>query len=235
LWEAAIRSGNHFLACGDELAQAAALPVFDPDTAAPVALPVLRAPGPPGNMVIDGHVGEWPWADKERVVKADVTPGGDVVMSPTGTACAARDGTMLYIATRFEIPRGARLQPAANWGGDGVEVSFRDGTDGGRGPIYVLWGTLDGTFNTTAPRQDASAKQLARLRAGTRFAAATGEKAWTCEWALPLKDMGIDPAKAGTLHGNIGFRSMSDDRWVAWVATGGAFWQVGDAGVFKLE
>jgi hypothetical protein len=239
LWAAATRRGNLFLGCSAVPEQAAAA-TTDP-AEAPAAVVAAAAPRqtrieagwstePPA---VDGAVDEWPWADATRVAVLRYSPQGDELLDPRGRFCAAWDTENLFLAMRFVTPKTVRLKAGLNWAGDGVEVSLRGLSTDGVTPIFVLWGTVDGTFHGSTA-MGTSAEQVRHLEQGARYAARIGADEWTCEWQVPFAALGLTAAPARGFKLNLGLRTLADDTWSAWVATGGRICEVDVAGELHL-
>ena len=234
LWEAAATDGNQFIQCGSELRQAMTLMSAHPSSFTPAKRPTFTAPKLGKPIKIDGKVEEWPWQDTTRVIKLEWSPTGDRITSPTARACAARADTHLYLALRCKVRKAAKLVPSLHWGGDGVEISFRDPKPDTPNCIFMLWSTVDGTFNSTT-QNGATPDQVSILEKHTSFAAQIAAEEWTGEWRIPLGKLGLKPANARPLNFSIGVRSVADDCWVAWTPTGGAIYQVDQAGELRFE
>jgi hypothetical protein len=163
-----------------------------------------------------------------------VGPAGEPLPDPRASAWAAHDANCLYLAMRCTIPAGHAPVAGLNWQGDGVEVSFRCAEPNHSTPIFLLWGTTDGTFNSSSQR-GASTEQTALLEAQTAYAAQVTPGEWACEWRVPLRALGLDPGQIRTLLLNLGYRSLARDVWVAWVPTGGAICDVDSGGQLSLD
>jgi len=232
LWDASSPEGNLTRFCGDELA-AAPLPRIA-EAARPGPRPVLRAPAVAAPIQVDGDLAEWPLDDSTRAVGLRLGPAGETIAGLEGAACAAHDAEHLYLAIRCALPEGYEPVAGKDWDGDGVEVSFRLAEGETRTPIFILWGTVDGSIGTS-PQGGAPPQSIAVLEKSTLHRANVAPGAWTSEWRIPLKELGIDPARHKRLLLNIGYRCQSGDRWIAWVATGGALYEVDAAGDLVLE
>jgi len=181
-------------------------------------------------VTVDGAVDEWPWQDKTRAVALAQTPAGDPMPTPLGSACAARDDANFYLAIRLVLPKGVKPVGGGSWGtGDGVEVSFQDGSPKAAAPIFLVWGDGAGRFES-GPYGGATSQQVDALQKGVTYVARAGEGEWTCEWKVPFAAAGLDPAGTAELRFNIGVHQATSDTWGAWVGTGGALYQVGSAG-----
>ena len=232
VWEAANPDGNQFIACGADLA--AAGPPKIAATAVAPPRPVLRAPRLAGPVDLDGKLDEWPLDEPARVAAIKVGPAGEPIAAPRAFACAAHDGNWLYLAVRCTLPEGYTPAAGLSWQGDGVEVSFRCVEGALRTPIFILWGTTDGTLNST-PQGGATPEQVNTLERTTGYKTWIGPAEWTGEWRIPLRDLGIDPLTARRLLFNIGCRWPGRDLWLAWTPTGGSIYEVDSAGDLTLE
>ena len=237
LWEASSARGNVFIDCGKAPKQAVAPAKRDGLAAVliePAKRPTLTAAKVARPPRVDGEVSEWPWQDAGRVVAIAQTPMGDALGKPAGRACAARDAENLYLAVRISVHAGARLRGGEDFAScDGVEVSFQDPEVKARAPIFVLWGSSDGTMKCL-PNGGASPAQVQRVQAAVMFASRVGQSEWTCEWRIPLAAAGIDPKTAKALLFNIGAHVTAQKLWVGWVGTQSAFFHVGNAGELVL-
>jgi hypothetical protein len=233
LWEAAMREGNAILGCGQDLAQASARPQLSAALQA-AERPKLRAPRLRRAVKVDGKLDEWPMENAARVVTLAVGPQGEPVREPRAFACAGHDAESLYLAVRCTVPPEHKPVAGLSWQGDGIEVSFRCAEPGLSTPIFLLWGTTDGTFNSS-PQKGASPEQVGVLETETTYAAQVGEGEWTCEWRIPLKQLGLDPTKVHTLLFNLGYRCLAGDVWLAWAPTGGAICEVDNGGELSLD
>ena len=239
LWVAAVKRGNLFMNC-----DAAPQPEGRASGQERIIVPVVS--GPPARHEIlarrlttaariDGDLSEWPWKDKSRVVALERSPMGDLISSPKGQACAAHDGSSLYLAMRFELPKGAKLEVAGGFDlGDGIEVSFRNADPKHPTPILLLWGSAGGTHESSTA-MGASPEQAKALRDGTAYAAKKTPTGWACEWRIPFSAMGLRAADVKTLLFNMGLQCTADGSWVAWAPTGGRLCDVSLAGELILK
>ena len=238
LWAASLTEGNLFVHCqnapqahgGSASGQALAPTLIESPQE-----PVLRAPKLRAPAKIDGTVDEWQWQDKARVAVLDRDHEGMPVAGTSGRVCAAHDGTSLYLAMQFTVPKGNKLLPkAAGWGrADGVEVSFRSADPKHPTPIFLLWGTAGGDFEA-GPYGGASAEQVGRLEKATAYAARKTSEGWACEWRIPFAAMGLPPKGVRKLKFNVGAHHPAEECWLAWVATGGPLYLVDQAGDLTL-
>ena len=239
LWEAASVRDNVFIECRSVPKQAGPAPVRDniaPVVAEAIAprQAVLTAPRTAQPPTLDGSVEDWPWQQNARVVAIAQTPAGDSLGTPAGRACAAWDDQHLYLSIRIEIPKRAKLRGGTDFRHcDGVEVSLQAPSAKAATPIFVLWGSTDGSYQALPPG-GATPAQCQALHKAVTYSAVVTPKEWTCEWRIPFAALGMHPAKVERLRFNIGTHLAASDAWVAWVATGGAFYEVGSAGELVL-
>ncbi len=239
LWAAGRAEGNQFVDCQTAPPTGGAASKTPPPTAVtplpPPAKALLRAPAPPTGLAIDGAVEEWPWSDQRRVVALEQSPQGGPSGGPKSFALAACDRDWLYLAIRVVTPPNYRLQPAtAPYGGDGMEVAFQSGTDAVTTPIFMLYGSANGSF-WPHPAGGASAGQMATLEKQGQCATKAGRDQWTAEWRLPLSVLGPQQAQVKRLRFNLGLFHKGVDQWIAWVGTGAEIFRVESAGEIVLE
>ncbi|NCP34383.1 MAG: hypothetical protein AUJ96_25410 [Armatimonadetes bacterium CG2_30_66_41] len=239
LWEAYSATGNEFLECGavpEGAAGAARRDSVAPvvaETAAPTPSVLIAARAIPA-PTLDGSTDEWPWQDNARVVSIAQSPTGQPFVPPAGRLCAAWDAHHLYLAVRLAVPKGAKLRGGADFAAcDGVEVSLRASDAKADSPIFVLWGSTDGSFQAL-PAGGAAPAQCESLQKAAHYAARVTPSEWTCEWQLPFAILGVDPKKTSSLQFNLGTHQSASGAWVAWRATAGAFYEVEGAGELVL-
>jgi len=234
LWKSCITSGNVFIGCGKEIETGATGSQSAPGAFFGGTRLVMHAPKPAGKITVDGKLDEWPLNDKARVGILKWSPTGEPVASPQAVACAACDGRDLYLAVRISVGEKAKLVAGLGWQGDGIEVSFREAGGKKPAPTFMLWGTVDGRFNSTT-QEGASPAQVKLLEDSVSYAARVEKDGWACEWRIPLSKLGIDPGKVKTLQFNLGVRRTTPSCWIAWVPTGGRICDVASAGELRLE
>ena len=193
--------------------------------APPPAPPALAAPPVAKAPAIDGAVDEWPWQEEARVVAIARTPDGQAAPA-AARACAARDAEFLYLAVRVVVAPGSTLRGGTDFRtSDGVEFSLR--ASGTGSAAHVLWGSCDGAW-LPLPAGGTTPEQRAAMQQAVRYATRAAKEEWTCEWQVPLRDLAADPD--GGIPANIGLHVAASDAWLAWVATGGPFYDVQSAG-----
>ena len=130
--------------------------------------------------------------------------------------------------------KGEELKAGLNWGGDGMELSFRSVGKKAPGPIYVLWATIDGTFNGSTA-MGASPSDTERVEKASSYAARVKEREWTCEWRIPFAAMGLRSAPTDGFKLNVGLLRALGGSWTVWIPTGGRICEVDMAGEILLE
>ncbi len=238
LWGRAVKRGNVFIGCPGAPTQAGGR-----DESSRIEATLVEPPKKPGFIAprlaapvrIDGDVSEWPWNDKTRVVEMNRDPGGAPVASPQGWACAAYDDEALYLAMRFRLPRGAKIEAAPGFdAGDGVEVSFQHPGPKHATPILLLWGSAGGTHESSTA-MGASPRQADALAKATTYAAKRTSDGWSCEWRIPFAAMGLKASDVKALLFNIGMQCTANAAWIAWTPTGGRLCDVAAAGALVLK
>jgi len=238
LWDGTMKSGNVFISCGglpDSASAGSAEQKIAAVLIAPPKEPEFNAPRLKAPVKVDGDVSEWPWEDKARVAVLRRGPAGSPVPSPRGYACATHDDDSLYLAMRFGLPKGAKLQTEGGFDrGDGIEVSFQNASPKHPTPIFLLWGSAGGAHEGSTA-MGASAEQAEALRKATVYAARKTDTGWSCEWRIPFSAMGLEADNVGTLLFNLGLQCTANGSWIAWAPTGGRVCDVANAGKLHLR
>jgi len=188
---------------------------------------------PAGRIVVDGDIteAEWGRACLDAPLVLAETPSAEPVSAPPSYAYVARKGGALYVAMRHEVgdTAGLSAQPP-DWGrSDGAEVCFQAICNGKATGIFVLQGFPSGE-KAGGTDEGVDAEGSKRLVGASKYAARTGRKEWTCEWAIPLDAAGIDAGKVEVLRFNVGAFKNAAKEWMAWKGTRGPNWRVADAG-----
>lgn len=222
LLRSAVVQGNLFIECASapsnhrqSTRKELSLPVF-----APAKKPVWRAPLLTPPVILDGDVTKWPWKDPKRIIRMERELDGCPVESWRGMACAGRDAGDLILAARFSVPDGTRLQRGIDWcKGDGVAIAFRNADLKRRSPVFLFWGSYDGTFRI-GPYGDLSDGQRRSVERSLVYRTRSRKDGWDCEVRIPLSapELELSPVKA--LHLNISMLNMAEGPWVTWVPTG---------------
>jgi hypothetical protein len=229
VWAATLKEGN--LVAGqagwEELGTGDGLVRTLPPSAGPVSLlsctRLAQAPA------IDGQLADWSWNAADAVASLNRTHEGGPSQGFTGRARAGYDSEALYLALDIVLPKGEAIAPQ-----DGIEWSFQSNDERQPTPIFVLWGSADGSLNSLTA-MGASADQATKLREATRYALATSATGWTCEWRVPWGALGVTAATPPAAWAmNIGVRSSVHDCWLVWAPTGGRICNVQDAGELRL-
>lgn len=194
-----------------------------------VAQPLPAAP------VIDGGLDEWPVSAPARALVLAESYDATPTAAPPSQAWVGYDAEALYIAMRHPVGRATALVPSAHtWGrDDGVEIAFQDAFARTPAPILTLYGFPDGHFSS-ADYGGASPEAIARLEKGVTYRTRLGPGEWACEWRIPFAACGFTPASAPSLLFNLGVRKTAPDAWVIWRGTGGATYQVANAGLLAF-
>jgi len=238
LWSESLAGDNLFVGCGGapETGQAKLQQNVEvvPLTVAPRQAAKASAGAVPAKLEVDGDVSEWPWDDEARVMTLAQSPEGGPGGGTPALACVARGPRTLYLA--IKVPMAAGATPSiqtGGWGGDGVEVSFRNADPDTGGPIFVQWGSAGGSFESS-PAGGATPERVAAMQRAIVYAAKADEGQWSCEWVIPLSAIAAEPDKLKALMFNIGVRHEKANRWLAWVGTGAEIFRVDSAGTLEL-
>jgi hypothetical protein len=187
--------------------------------------------------VVDGGLDEWPVSEAARTLTLKESFDATPTAAPPSQAWVGYDGEAFYLAMRHPVGKAALLPSSHTWGrDDGVEVAFQDAYAKAPAPILTLYGFPDGQF-TSEDYGGAPPDTIARLEKGVTYKAKVGPGEWTCEWRIPFAACGFTPATAPALRFNLGVRKTAPEAWVIWRGTGGATYQVANAGllVFPAE
>ena len=223
-WEAAIKGGNvlgnRAVAGGVNVRTYAAQRRESP------VLKAARRASPPA---IDGKVGDWAWTKDAPISPLTQTHEGIPSKDFTARALAVYDEQALYLVLDIQLPEGEALDPQ-----DAVEWSLQSTDDKQPTPVYILWCKAGGDFESLTA-MGADAKEAARLKAETGYAAAKSEKGWACEWRVAWTALGVSPTNPPRVWlMNIGVRSVPNRTWLAWAPTGGRICNVANAGELRL-
>lgn len=138
-------------------------------------------------------------------------------VKPPAQAQFGHDGTTLFVNVEAPLPEKRSL--GDGWAGnEAVELSFK-GADGPNADTYVLRGFTSGNTSVFKIVGNGSEQPAEALAAGTVCRAKVGDKAWTCEWAIPLKALGV--AAGDRLWGNVTVRRTATNHFIMWLATHG--------------
>ncbi|MBT7162462.1 MAG: hypothetical protein HN904_06755, partial [Victivallales bacterium] len=154
---------------------------------------------------------------------------------PSSQAWASHDGKDLHVAIRNRVTPSKRLRTKPVWGeNDAVELAFRNPAVKGAS-ILLLRGYPAGQFacSTEAGAPFEVTQDVERAVSYSARVVAAGE--WTAEWKIPLRALGIDPAKHQRILFNLSARKTAGLQWLMWRGTGGHTWDVDKAGVLELQ
>ncbi len=211
------------------------------DAMPPVATPgrrnwpatAARLAKPP---VLDGEIGsaEWPHA----LLGLDRDPGRWSASGAPVFVQLAYDDQCLYVAVNAINFDASKVREGTTWGtDDGVEISIAGKTPDGKPATFVLRGFPNGTVQSVtdagAPAADAQ-----RLRDEVRFAAKRFGKTrggWRCEWAIPLKALGLKLQPGLTVPSNLAVYRSEDGVVRCWEGTLAETWRLDQAGTLKLQ
>jgi hypothetical protein len=185
---------------------------------------------------IDGKLTDWPVSDPKPTVQLTESYDGTPSAGPASQAWLGYDDQALYIAIRNPVENAGKLLPSNHmWGpSDGVEIAWQDGIAAKPGPILTLYSFPDGHFESR-DYGGATPATITRLEKQVTYAAVVEDDQWCGEWRIPFAACDLTPSTAPILLFNIGVRKTEPDSWVVWRGTGGANYQVGQAGMLVLD
>jgi hypothetical protein len=213
-----------------------------PEISSDARAPILPAPGQTQTIVpartfeavtVDGILDEKTWKDAAVHVMKKGPDKDDIAGQPCRLQ-AAYDNACLYISLTVPVKDAKRLRRGGQWGADdGAEVCLQVIADNA-GPIYVVHGFANGASEsvTEAGAPDAAAKEFGRA---VKFAARIHENLWTAEWAVPWEALKFKPVPGAKLRFNSGVWRSETREWIQWAGTGGATWQVEQAGLLEFQ
>ena len=207
------------------------------------SLPVHKAVRVTGTLVIDGKtsVAEWTpgdatghapdihesielgWNDKQ---KKATRPSHAMIQT---------DADNLYVQFHNEINPQQRVTGGHVWGkDDAVEIAIAE-AEPRNGPVLVLRGFTDGTWETTDESGTPESVRKRILAGGVRYAAAVSDGLWTAEWKIPFQALGLEPAAENPrLLFNLTVRKVADNEWVMLKNTGGRTWELAGSSILWL-
>lgn len=235
LWKACVSTGNIFVDCASQPAQSTALPGKPPTAPLLVSKPaaaLLTASPLKKPVKVDGEVGEWNWKSP-NVAAVQESAGGGLSGLPKSSLLAAYDKTNLYLAVRVALTSGYKVKPGDGaYSGDGQELSIQNPNAQGAAPVFVFWGSPGGKAVLSALK-GVTDQQAEAVMKRVSYAAKITPTEWTCEWRIPLSDLG-SPKPGQKLMFNLGLRYLTGETWVGWRSTGGALCDVEKAGELLL-
>ena len=189
-------------------------------------------------IVLDGKEseGEWPKTGNgkpaileqgpERTKAAETTPRSEMR--------AAYDDEFLYVLLVNHVRDVKVLSHGKKWGkDDGVEICFKNLAD--NEPIHVIHGLVSGAVEASTVA-GASAEQKKQLEtSGLKLATSVGDTSWTAEFRIPLKAIGIVPAKDKKLQFNAAIHHAIENTSYFWTGTFGQNWKLEDAGELAFK
>ncbi len=144
------------------------------------------------------------------------------------------DNTHLYLLVNVVAMFSKQRRTGAKWGHDeGVELTIEQKI-GDESHLHVLRGFTDGSLRpaeipgVTSPNSPAFTRNI-------RYAADMTDKLWRSEWAVPLKDLGIDPSKKSTIAFNLTIYRSEDDVYAQFAGTLGETWDLTRGGRVNID
>ena len=207
-------------------------------------LPIFKAMGVTGRIVVDGTVDPMEWTPGDATGRApeihataelDRTAQRAEAKRPSQAMLQTDDAT-LYVFFRNPLDPAVGVTGGHRWGkDDAVEIAIAELTGDDLGPIVVLRGYADGHWESS-PEAGAPPAAVERAREGVRYAAQVkGKTIWSCEWAIPFAALGIDPTTRNPrLAFNLSVRKPAGDEWITWSKAGGSTWNVRESGLLWL-
>jgi hypothetical protein len=180
---------------------------------------------PPAEILAKGT-----WPVPTILITQDVQ-GHDA--KPTSQARVMCFGGVLRIVVENDVPAGSNLKNNA-WGGDAIEIALLRAKPKQGEPIAVLRGYPTGKFEVGTAK-DAAAAPVWRQDSSVAYAAkVVAPTFWRCVWAIPLADLGYDPAKDKLFSFNISVRKAKTNLWQMLWGTNGHSYDAPKAATLQL-
>jgi len=199
-------------------------------------LVVAQIPKATKPITVDGklNAAEWLGLDPAKGLILEQGFSGEKI-TPASQAWMLYDSEALYVAIDNAVNPKFPIRPGNQWGqDDAVEIALANLAASKNSPILVLRGFPSGVF-VSSDEAGAPTAAVKQAEVGVQYKAQVVDgKRWVCEWRVPWKSLGLDPAKVGKLNINLSVRKTADDQWVEWQATNGCTWQVDNAGQIEL-
>jgi hypothetical protein len=153
--------------------------------------------------------------------------------APTSVKLVA-DNTHLYLLVNVVTMFSKQRKTGTQWGQDeGVELTIEQKI-GDESHLHVLRGFTDGSLHpaeipgVTSPHSSDFTRKI-------RYAAEITDKLWRSEWAVPLKDLGIDLSKKSTIAFNLTIYRSEDDVYAQFAGTLGETWDLTRGGRLTID
>ena len=207
-------------------------------------LPIYKAAKVTGKIVIDGKTSAMEWTpgdatgrapDVHQTAELKWTPSKKAATRPSHAMVQTDDGH-LYVQFHNEVDPGKGVTRGHQWGkDDAVEIALAEIGDK-IGPIMVLRGYADGTWETTAESGAPKAVQERIRTGGVQYAAAVVSNGlWTAEWKIPYAALGLAPrTRRPRLAFNLSVRNVGDNEWAMLKSTGGSTWDLARSHILWL-
>ena len=201
----------------------------------PRKTPHIYASPRKAKVTIDGKVGENEWDLRARIPVRESSTGS-VRNDLASWFHVQYDGAFLYVLLINPVsdPKTLRAE-GADWGDDdGAEVCFQNIEGTKHGPVFIIQGFASGAFKSVVV-SGVSEKTARLLGESVKYAAHIDARQWVAEWRIPFAPCAIRAAPKKKLRFNVGVRRAFEREWISWVNTGGANWEVQNAGELILS
>ena len=152
---------------------------------------------------------------------------------PTSQARIMYAGGVLRIIVENDVPVGSNLKNNA-WGGNAIEIALLRAKPMKGEPIAVLRGYPTGKFEVGTAKDAAAAPVWRQDSTVTYAAKVISPTLWRCVWAIPLADLGYDPAKDKLFAFNISVRKAKINLWQMLWGTAGHSYDAPKAAMLQL-
>lgn len=207
-------------------------------------LPVVQAVKANGKITIDGKVTDDEWVDDRFEETWGKNPNDHFILnqtidgmktSMTSAGRIRHDRDFLYIAMVNMVDSRKPIMMGNQWGRcDAVEIAMQSRNARNQPETLVYRGFASGDF-VSSNEAGASEKMIQDSQIGVSYKAVVeSNDAWSCEWKIPWKSLGIQPALNREIPFNVTVRKTASQEWVTWSPTRSHTWRVDLSGQLRL-
>jgi hypothetical protein len=216
--------------------QASTIDSVMPYTPAPARKTIsIKVPGSIKVPTLDGVFAseEWPGVFQ----RLDREPSRQAYSGAPVLVKFSYDQKFLYIGAMVTMFDQANIKMGETWKeNDGIEISV-GGFEKSKPVTFVIRSYVNGTIQSVTDA-GAPASTAKNLRIGTKFVSKIMDKprkGWIGEWAIPLKELGLEIKPDMKVPFNICAFVNEYDNWHCWEGTLGESWQVDQGGSLQFS
>jgi len=197
-------------------------------------LPLYKAVGVTGNLVIDGKTSVMEWTPGDATGSAPEVHETAELKWTTDKKPAKRpsqamvqtDDECLYVRFHNDVDPNKGVSTGHDWEkDDAVEIALTE-LGGEVGPVLILRGYPDGFWQAFAPTGTLSSIAERLRSGGVQYGADVVNRGlWTAEWKIPFAALGLEPQNRNPQLGfNVSVRKPADNELVMLKQTGDESW-----------